>query len=74
MTTPTNTGPLPRRSRGRMRPITTGVAGCVICAVALGALVTTHALPVGALASSVTTADLLSIDHTSGAYLGGAGG
>ncbi|HVS41720.1 MAG TPA: hypothetical protein VMU20_05570, partial [Candidatus Dormibacteraeota bacterium] len=57
-----------------MRPVTTGVAGCVICAVALGAMVTTHVLPAGALASSVTTADLLSIDHTTGAYFGGAGG
>ncbi|TMD95375.1 MAG: DUF4214 domain-containing protein [Chloroflexi bacterium] len=70
MTTPTNPGP----RRRRMRPITSGAAGCVICAVALGALVTTHALPAGALASSATTADLLSIDHTTGTYFGGAGG
>jgi hypothetical protein len=73
--TPTiDPGPRRGRPRGRTRPVTTGVAGCVICAVAVGALATTHAQPAGALASTVTTADLLSIDHNTGAYFGGAGG
>jgi len=62
------------RGRGRRRPVATGVAASLVCAVAFGALATTHLQPVGASAAAVTAADLLSIDHGTGSYFGGAGG
>lgn len=76
MSSPT-TQPSPGQSerlRRQRRPLTTGIAGSLICAVAVGALVIAHPQAAGALASNVTTADLLSIDHNGGAWLGGAGG
>ncbi|HEX3607865.1 MAG TPA: DUF4214 domain-containing protein [Candidatus Dormibacteraeota bacterium] len=76
MTTPTNdTAPLRGRSRrGRMRPVASGAAGILICAVTLGAVMGTHPQTVSAVTSSITAADLLSIDHNTGSWIGGAAG